>query len=122
MDITELGLGNPDEPLVYDLFGVDEHMGGLGGGHYRAYALNHLSGRWYHFDDSYVTTAQPREAVVSIHVFSLECSKLMALLRILMRIFYSIGDGRHKLLEGKPLRRLSRQGCDPHLSAPNLGL
>ena len=70
MDITALGLRNPDEPLVYDLFGVDEHMGGLGGGHYRAYALNHLSGRWHHFDDSYVTLAQAKEAVVSTLVFS----------------------------------------------------
>ncbi|KAJ7180962.1 hypothetical protein C8R46DRAFT_1071015 [Mycena filopes] len=58
-----LKLGNLDEPLVYDLFGVDEHMGGLGGGHYRAYALNHSNDKWYHFDDSYVTTAQPQDAV-----------------------------------------------------------
>ncbi|KAJ7203950.1 hypothetical protein B0H12DRAFT_474594 [Mycena haematopus] len=56
-------LGNPDEPLVYDLFGVDEHMGGLGGGHYRAYALNHANQKWYHFDDSYVTAAKPEDAV-----------------------------------------------------------
>ncbi|KAF9460519.1 hypothetical protein BDZ94DRAFT_1265773 [Collybia nuda] len=59
----ELQLGDLDEPLVYDLFGVDEHMGGLGGGHYRAYALNHLSEKWYHFDDSYVTPARPTDAV-----------------------------------------------------------
>ncbi|KAJ7714742.1 hypothetical protein B0H16DRAFT_1617898 [Mycena metata] len=58
-----LQLGNLDEPLVYDLFGVDEHIGGLGGGHYRAYALNHSNDKWYHFDDSYVTTAQPQDAV-----------------------------------------------------------
>lgn len=61
----ELHLGDLDEPLVYDLFGVDEHMGGLGGGHYRAYALNHLTEKWYHFDDSYVTPARPTDAVVS---------------------------------------------------------
>ncbi|KAJ7698969.1 hypothetical protein B0H17DRAFT_1049841 [Mycena rosella] len=58
-----LELGNLDEPLIYDLFGVDEHMGGLGGGHYRAYALNHANDTWYHFDDSYVTPARPEDAV-----------------------------------------------------------
>ncbi|KAF7308282.1 hypothetical protein HMN09_00676200 [Mycena chlorophos] len=61
--LEELELGNPDEPLVYDLFGVDEHMGGLGGGHYRAYALNHANDKWYHFDDSYVTESSPKESV-----------------------------------------------------------
>ena len=64
VDVNELGLGGLDEPLVYDLFGVDEHMGGLGGGHYRAYALNHVNKNWYHFDDSYVTRAEPQDAVV----------------------------------------------------------
>ncbi|KAG5725448.1 Ubiquitin carboxyl-terminal hydrolase 4 [Termitomyces sp. T112] len=62
-DLTEFDFGNLDEPLVYDLFGVDEHMGGLGGGHYRAYALNHLNDKWYHFDDSFVTTAKATDAV-----------------------------------------------------------
>lgn len=52
-----------DEPLIYDLFAVDEHLGGLGGGHYRAYALNHLDQKWYHFDDSYVTDTQASQAV-----------------------------------------------------------
>lgn len=61
----ELQLGDLDEPLVYDLFGVDEHMGGLGGGHYRAFALNHLTDKWYHFDDSHVEAARPKDAVVS---------------------------------------------------------
>ncbi|KAJ6581893.1 hypothetical protein B0H19DRAFT_1061389 [Mycena capillaripes] len=63
VSLEGLQLGDLDEPLIYDLFGVDEHMGGLGGGHYRAYALNHLNGKWYHFDDSYVTAARPQDAV-----------------------------------------------------------
>ena len=66
VDIEELNIGNLDEPLIYDLFGVDEHLGGLGGGHYRAYASNHLTGKWYHFDDSYVTPARPTDSVVSL--------------------------------------------------------
>lgn len=64
-DVEALGLSASEEPLIYDLFGVDEHMGGLGGGHYRAYALNHQTDQWYHFDDSYVKTTSSSDAVVS---------------------------------------------------------
>ena len=67
--VENLDLGNLDEPLVYDLFGVDEHMGGLGGGHYRAYVHNHTTDKWYHFDDSYVSTARPSDSVVCINLF-----------------------------------------------------
>jgi ubiquitin carboxyl-terminal hydrolase 4/11/15 len=47
------GDGNSDEPdsLIYDLYAVDNHYGGLGGGHYTAYAKNHESGKWYDYDD-----------------------------------------------------------------------
>ena len=64
-DISSLGLGDVDEPLVYDLYAVDEHLGGLGGGHYRAYALNHITKKWYHFDDSFVTESAAEQSVVS---------------------------------------------------------
>ncbi|KAI0644201.1 cysteine proteinase [Trametes meyenii] len=63
VDVEALGLDDLEEPLVYDLFAVDEHLGGLGGGHYRAYAQNHVTGQWYHFDDSYVTPSRPEAAV-----------------------------------------------------------
>lgn len=65
VDTQELGLDDIKEPLLYDLFAVDEHMGGLGGGHYRAYAQNHINGDWYHFDDSRVMKAKAEESVVS---------------------------------------------------------
>ena len=65
VDVEALGLHDLEEPLMYDLFAVDEHMGGLGGGHYRAYALNHVTDKWYHFDDSYVTQSSAERAVVS---------------------------------------------------------
>jgi ubiquitin carboxyl-terminal hydrolase 4/11 len=68
-DLTGTGL-EPDskEPLVYDLFAVDEHIGGLGGGHYRAYAKNTEDQQWYHFDDSHVQKAKPEDSVVSSSV------------------------------------------------------
>lgn len=35
---------------IYDLIGVDDHYGGLGGGHYTAYAKNFVDGRWYNYN------------------------------------------------------------------------
>lgn len=40
-----------EESLVYDLFAVDNHFGGLGGGHYTAFAKNEEDGKWHDFDD-----------------------------------------------------------------------
>lgn len=42
-----------DAPL-YDLYAVDNHYGGLGGGHYTAFAKNPEDEQWYYFDDSSV--------------------------------------------------------------------
>lgn len=45
------GEGVEMESLVYDLYAVDNHYGGMGGGHYTAYAKNPENGKWYDFDD-----------------------------------------------------------------------
>jgi len=42
-------------PPVYELYGVSEHFGGMGGGHYTAKCQNPVDGRWYSFNDSSVT-------------------------------------------------------------------
>ncbi|KAI0527778.1 hypothetical protein F5B22DRAFT_3774 [Xylaria bambusicola] len=39
----------------YDLIGVDCHYGGLGGGHYTAYAKSFVDGQWYSYNDSSVS-------------------------------------------------------------------
>lgn len=39
---------------IYDLYAVDNHYGGLGGGHYTAFAKNPEDEKWYYFDDSSV--------------------------------------------------------------------
>jgi ubiquitin carboxyl-terminal hydrolase 4/11/15 len=31
-------------PLIYDLFAVSNHSGGVGGGHYTAFGKNYLTG------------------------------------------------------------------------------
>jgi ubiquitin carboxyl-terminal hydrolase 4/11 len=69
IDTSELGLHDQDESLLYDLFAVDEHLGGLGGGHYRAYAQHHVQDQWYHFDDNMVTPADAKDSVVGVFFF-----------------------------------------------------
>lgn len=48
---------------IYDLFAVDNHYGGLGGGHYTAYAKNFVDEKWYYYDDSRVQEADPQDSV-----------------------------------------------------------
>lgn len=50
-------------PLLYDLVAVSEHHGGLGGGHYTAIARSSIDGKWYKFDDNYVTEARIPDVV-----------------------------------------------------------
>lgn len=40
---------------TYELYAISNHYGGLGGGHYTAYAKMIDDERWYHFDDSHVS-------------------------------------------------------------------
>lgn len=48
-------------PYVYELYAVSNHYGGLGGGHYTAYAKLVDENRWYHFDDSHVSPVNEDE-------------------------------------------------------------
>ncbi|KAL9060507.1 MAG: hypothetical protein Q9206_001011 [Seirophora lacunosa] len=50
---------------IYDLYAVDNHYGGLGGGHYTAFAKNFYDGVWYEYNDSQVSRKQNPQAVVS---------------------------------------------------------
>ncbi|TYZ61098.1 hypothetical protein PybrP1_000390 [[Pythium] brassicae (nom. inval.)] len=52
-------------PLVYDLFAVSEHSGGLGGGHYTAVAKNPDNQRWFSFNDSSTSETSAERAITS---------------------------------------------------------
>jgi len=43
---------------VYDLFAVDDHWGGLGGGHYTAFAKNFIDNEWYEYNGELLHAAQ----------------------------------------------------------------
>lgn len=49
---------------IYDLYAVSNHFGGVGGGHYTAYAKGD-DGTWCNFDDSRVTSGVDDSEVVS---------------------------------------------------------
>ncbi|KKY20807.1 putative ubiquitin c-terminal hydrolase [Phaeomoniella chlamydospora] len=51
--------------VIYDLFAVDNHYGGLGGGHYTAYAKNFFDNNWYEYNDSHVSKRSDPQAVVT---------------------------------------------------------
>jgi ubiquitin carboxyl-terminal hydrolase 8 len=54
--------GNSDDnDPKYDLYGVSNHYGGMGGGHYTAFALNKMDQHWYCFDDSSVRRKGPAD-------------------------------------------------------------
>ncbi|KAK4546584.1 hypothetical protein LTR36_001801 [Oleoguttula mirabilis] len=53
LDMTEkIGLKEDGKEYLYDLFAVDNHYGGLGGGHYTALAKNFYDEQWYDYNDS----------------------------------------------------------------------
>ncbi|PGH23956.1 hypothetical protein AJ80_02018 [Polytolypa hystricis UAMH7299] len=60
LDVPEEG-----KSLMYDLIAVDNHYGGLGGGHYTAYAKNFIDGNWYEYNDSMASKRSDPKCVVT---------------------------------------------------------
>lgn len=51
LDLTSRVIHKEDgKEEIYDLIAVDDHYGGLGGGHYTAYAKNFVDGQWYNYN------------------------------------------------------------------------
>lgn len=61
LDLREFIISTGSVPPVYDLLSVSKHMGGLGGGHYVAYARSGENGKWYYFNDCMVSEATPQQ-------------------------------------------------------------
>jgi ubiquitin carboxyl-terminal hydrolase 4/11 len=53
LDLTKRVADHEGKELLYDLFAVDNHYGGLGGGHYTAYARNFFDGCWYDYNGEF---------------------------------------------------------------------
>mmetsp|Transcript_3026 Transcript_3026/g.5499 ORF Transcript_3026/g.5499 Transcript_3026/m.5499 type:complete len:549 (-) Transcript_3026:1117-2763(-) len=46
---------HPRRGMMYDLYAVSNHLGGMGSGHYTAFGLNRFDDKWYQFNDSACT-------------------------------------------------------------------
>ncbi len=66
LDLTKRVIDKEDgKEEVYDLIAVDDHWGGLGGGHYTAFAKNFVDGEWYEYNGEFPFKGFSRERVVS---------------------------------------------------------
>jgi len=64
LDMTHYCTGNfSKNKILYQLIGVSNHFGGMGGGHYTAYAKNHFNQKWYDYNDQHVTYASLKDIV-----------------------------------------------------------
>jgi ubiquitin carboxyl-terminal hydrolase 4/11/15 len=63
--VSETAPQKEPNQVVYDCYAVSNHMGGLGGGHYTAYAKNLESKQWYHLDDSRTSPVGNTKNIVS---------------------------------------------------------
>lgn len=101
-----------DLPL-YDLYAVDNHFGGLGGGHYTAFAKNPLDGRWYNYDDSSVRPVSDPQSVKSAAAY---------LLFYRRRTCRPLGGKSRKLIDELQTKQHTPEPppthCDPLSAAP----
>ncbi|XP_010538864.1 PREDICTED: ubiquitin carboxyl-terminal hydrolase 10-like [Tarenaya hassleriana] len=65
LDLSKYVKNKDGRSYVYELYAVSNHYGGLGGGHYTAYAKLIDDNRWYHFDDSHVSPVSESEIKTS---------------------------------------------------------
>ncbi|WWC91950.1 uncharacterized protein L201_006902 [Kwoniella dendrophila CBS 6074] len=109
-NLEEFGIDeNDSEEMIYDLYAVDNHFGGMGGGHYTAFCRNRIDGQWYNYDDSRVSKAD----VESVQ------SRAAYLLFYRRRTKRPIG-GISRIKAEEASRNASR-ATSPHPSSPTFG-
>ncbi|KAF5477969.1 hypothetical protein F2P56_004572 [Juglans regia] len=65
LDLSKYVKSKDGKSHVYELYAISNHYGGLGGGHYTAYAKLVDENRWYHFDDGHVAPVDENEIKTS---------------------------------------------------------
>jgi len=63
LDLSKYVIGYKPASFKYDLFGVANHMGGVNGGHYTAFARSTMDNRWFCYNDSAVTGMSESQVV-----------------------------------------------------------
>ncbi|OQE02724.1 hypothetical protein PENVUL_c039G03945 [Penicillium vulpinum] len=56
---------------VYDLIAVDNHLGGMGGGHYTAYIKDFVSGAWVYCNDTSAKTVTNMQSIITAGAYLL---------------------------------------------------
>ena len=64
LDITKYMSYNDGKPIKYKLLTICSHMGSSGSfGHYIAYCRHKENGKWYQFNDAFVSEFKPEEII-----------------------------------------------------------
>uniref|UniRef100_A0A8C1XFX6 Ubiquitin carboxyl-terminal hydrolase 15 n=1 Tax=Cyprinus carpio TaxID=7962 RepID=A0A8C1XFX6_CYPCA len=93
LDMSEFLINPNAGPCRYDLIAVSNHYGGMGGGHYTAFAKNKEDQKWYSFDDSSVSPSSEEQIVVRVSS-RLEYSDAPAAIHSLSRPEEELGPSR----------------------------
>ena len=64
LDLSKYIIGYKKKSYIYDLYGICNHSGGVHGGHYTSYVKN-ANGKWYHFNDTFVTEVTNLNELIS---------------------------------------------------------
>jgi len=64
LDLSNYVSGYNKNSYIYDLYGVCNHMGGVMGGHYTAFALN-SENIWFHYNDRNVEIVQDKNSIIT---------------------------------------------------------
>ncbi|ETE62586.1 Ubiquitin carboxyl-terminal hydrolase 15, partial [Ophiophagus hannah] len=116
LDMSEFLINPNAGPCRYNLIAVSNHYGGMGGGHYTAFAKNKDDGKWYYFDDSSVSTASEEQIVASIS-FQKKKAELQSNSKAAYVLFYQ----RKDTISGTgffPLDRETKQGASAATGIP----
>ncbi|KAH0879144.1 hypothetical protein HID58_066538 [Brassica napus] len=65
LDLSKYVMNKDGQSCLYELYAVSNHYGGMGGGHYTAYAKLMDENKWYDFDDSRVSPVDESEIKTS---------------------------------------------------------
>jgi hypothetical protein len=70
LDLSNYVIGYKKDTYIYDLYGICNHSGGVHGGHYTAFVKN-ANGKWYHFNDTFITEVTNLQELITPKAYCL---------------------------------------------------
>ena len=68
LNLSKYVIGYNKNSYVYDLYGICNHSGSVLGGHYTAFVKN-ANGKWYHFNDSFVSQPINESSIITPNAY-----------------------------------------------------